>query len=305
MDKDRAASILPWLPTGAEMLLDDLIAELSLLGDVAPIETHANASLADVVIDDVVHDSRTVAPGAMFCAVPGLTVDGHDYLGNVRSQGAPAALVERFVELDETHQLPQMRVGSVRRSMAHAAAIVHGHPSNDLAVVGITGTNGKTTTTQLLASIMAAAGRSCAVIGTLDGVHTTPESTDLQRQLRELVDADFQVVALEVSSHALDQGRVDATSFAVAAFSNLTPDHLDYHKDMDDYFEAKARLFDGRAAIELINVDDPWGQKLAARRPKAQPVTMASVKIGAERVCLLYTSPSPRDATLSRMPSSA
>ena len=226
-------------------------------------------------ITDVVHDSRAAAPGALFCAVPGLTVDGHNFVEAAVAQGADAVLVQRVVETDR----PQILTKSVRRTMAHAAAIVHGHPSRSLAVFGITGTNGKTTTTQLLHSIVTSAGRRCSVIGTLGGVHTTPESPDLQRQFRSMVDADGDVIALEVSSHALDQGRVDATQFAVAAFSNLTPDHLDYHRTMDAYFEAKKQLFDGRAKAELINIDDPWGARLADERPNAVRVSMDDIVI--------------------------
>ncbi|MDB4103711.1 Mur ligase family protein [Acidimicrobiales bacterium] len=198
------------------------------LGPTGFADPTRNPANRNVEITDVVHDSRAAAPGAIFCAVPGLTVDGHDFVDAALAQGAEAVLVQRAVQTDR----PQILTPSVRQTMAHAAAIVHGHPSRSLAVFGITGTNGKTTTTQLLHSIVNSAGRRCAVIGTLGGVHTTPESPDLQRQFRSLVDDGGDVIALEVSSHALDQGRVDATQFAVAAFSNLTPDHLDYHRKM-------------------------------------------------------------------------
>jgi UDP-N-acetylmuramoyl-L-alanyl-D-glutamate--2,6-diaminopimelate ligase len=258
------------------MQLEDLRRELTSLGQLALVGSAS--SDAGVAITEVVHDSRDAAPGALFCAVPGLTVDGYDFIGAAVGQGASAVLAERSAAT----VAPQLVTTHVRRSMAHAAAIVHRRPSRELAVFGITGTNGKTTTTQLLGSIVTSAGRNCSVIGTLGGVHTTPESTDLQRQLRALVDQGVDVVALEVSSHALDQYRIEATEFAVAAFSNLTPDHLDYHKNMDSYFEAKKQLFDGRARAEVINVDDPWGARLADQRPDPIRVSLNDVTVGQE-----------------------
>jgi len=265
----------------AEMQLEKLATELALVAELGPIETRFAAKQShSAELHDVVQDSRTAASGSLFCAVPGLTVDGHDYVAAAVSRGAEAAMVERFVDTP----CAQIKVGSVRRSMAYASALVHHNPSRELAVVGVTGTNGKTTTTQLLSSIVTSAGRSCRVIGTLDGAHTTPESPELQRQLRAAADDGIDVVAIEVSSHALDQHRADATEFAVALFSNLTPDHLDYHVDMEHYFEAKARLFDGRAKVELINIDDPWGQRLAAERTNATKVSLADVRVDTETI---------------------
>lgn len=264
------------------MRLGHLRDELASVAHLGRIELRSGdeAEAAATEVDDVVHDSRMAGPGRLFCAVPGLTVDGHDFVGAAVAAGAPAVLVERPTGVGA----PELITRSVRPAMAHAAAAVHGHPSRELAVFGITGTNGKTTTTELLADIMEAAGRSCAVIGTLGGLHTTPESTDLQRRLRELVDDGVDSVAVEVSSHALDQHRADATRFRVVAFSNLTPDHLDYHGDMASYFDAKKRLFDGRAEIELVNVDDPWGRRLAADRPDARHVSLGAVTILDETI---------------------
>jgi len=263
--------------------LQEVRDELAAVAHLGPVELRtgiAPGSEDRVEIVDVVHDSRAAGPGALFCAVPGLTVDGHDFVEAAVRAGAPAVLVQRPMPVD----VPQLVAGPVRRAMAHAAAAVHGHPSSRIAVFGITGTNGKTTTTQLLASIVRSSGRRCAVIGTLGGLFTTPESTDLQRRLRELADDGVDSVALEVSSHALDQARVDAMRFHVAAFSNLTPDHLDYHGDMERYFEAKRRLFDGRADFELVNVDDPWGSRLADDRPAARRVSLGDVTITAESI---------------------
>lgn len=148
--------------------------------------------------------------------------------------------------------------------MAPLAAAFHGHPSRRLSVVGVTGTNGKTTVTHLLASILRAAGRPVEVIGTLSGARTTPEAPVLQAQLAAVADGGGDTVAMEVSSHALDQHRVDATWFAVAVFTNLSRDHLDYHRTMERYFEAKARLFRaGRTRVAAIDVDDEHGRRLA------------------------------------------
>lgn len=233
-------------------------------------------SAADVIdLTDVVHDSRAAAPGVLFCAVPGATVDGHDFIAGARERGAAAVLVERFVN----ESIPQIRVDDVRAAMPVAAAAVHGHPSHDLAVVGITGTNGKTTTTHMLASIMRSVGRSVEVIGTLSGLHTTPEAPELQRRLRAAAEVGTQVIAAEISSHALDQHRADAVQFEVVAFSNLTPDHLDYHGDMASYFDAKRRLFDGRGTHEVINIDDAWGAKLADERPDAVRISLSDITI--------------------------
>ncbi len=262
------------------MQLEQLRNELASIAQLGTIELQPGHAGEAVEIDDVVHDSRAAKVGSLFCAVPGLTVDGRDFVDAAVANGATAVLVDRPVPTTAA----QLRTVHVRETMAHASAVVHRHPSRELAIFGITGTNGKTTTTQLLAGILNSVGRRCSVIGTLGGLHTTPESTDLQRALRALADDGVGVVALEVSSHALDQRRVDGTRFAVAAFSNLTPDHLDYHHDMESYFDAKRRLFDGRAAVEIINVDDQWGERLARERPAAQRVSLADVTFEAETI---------------------
>jgi len=252
----------------ARITLEGLVDELR---SIAQIDLRPERPVGPLV--DVFHDSRQVEPATLFCAVPGATVDGHDYAAAAVDRGAAALLVERFLDLE----VPQLRVASVREIMPHAAALVHGRPSTEVDIFGITGTNGKTTTTHLLASILESTGRATHLIGTLSGLHTTPEAPELQRELRYAVDNGVQVVAAEVSSHALAQHRVDATEFAIAAFSNLTPDHLDFHGTMDNYFAAKRRLFDGRARHELINIDDPWGEQLARERPDAVRVSNDSV----------------------------
>jgi len=232
--------------------------------DIAEIRGDATG----LEISAVDFDSRSVHPGSLFCCVPGATADGHDYAAGAVASGASALLCERFVDV----HVVQARVapGRVRSAMAEAASALHQYPARDLQMVGVTGTNGKTTVTQLVRSILDVAGRPTGVIGTLTGERTTPESPVLQGLLADLRDQGRRAVAMEVSSHALAQQRVDGIVFDVAAFTNLSHDHLDHHATMDDYFAAKASLFEPqRARLGVVNVDDPWGERLwrAARIP--------------------------------------
>jgi UDP-N-acetylmuramoyl-L-alanyl-D-glutamate--2,6-diaminopimelate ligase len=225
---------------------------------------------SDTTITDVVHDSRDAAPGALFVAVRGFTTDGHLFVDQAVGRGASAICVEDLVD---ACPVPQILVEDSRAVLGRLAAEVHGRPSSRLRVVGITGTNGKTTVTYLLESIVTAGGLTAGRIGTTGASiggrsvslpRTTPEASDFQRLLADMVDERVDVVAAEVSSHALALGRVDAVSFAVAAFTNISQDHLDFHGDMESYFAAKARLFDrDRTARAVINVDDVRGEALA------------------------------------------
>ena len=213
----------------------------------------------------VIHDSAAVVPGALYCCVRGSHVDGHDFAAHAVAAGAVAVLCERPVDVGPN--VVQVVVNQVRPAMARAAAALYDHPSQRMAVVGVTGTNGKTTTTHLLRAVFEADGRRAAVIGTLSGARagpgTTPEAPDLQAHLSELVGEGFEAVAMEVSSHALAQHRVDGTHFAAAVFTNLSQDHLDFHGTMDRYFETKATLFDSeRAQLAVVNADDRWGRRL-------------------------------------------
>jgi UDP-N-acetylmuramoyl-L-alanyl-D-glutamate--2,6-diaminopimelate ligase len=206
------------------------------------------------------HDSRAVQPGTLFCCVPGAAFDGHDFAADAVGAGATALVVERELAL----AVPQLVVRSVRSAMGPLAAALEGFPSESVAVAGITGTNGKTTTAHLLASIVRSAGERCGVIGTLTGARTTPEGPMLQGELSSMRDDGCSTVAMEVSSHALDQHRVDGIGFRAAAFTNLTQDHLDYHGSMSAYFGAKARLFQpGRCEVAVVNLDDPYGRLLS------------------------------------------
>ena len=238
------------------VVLDDLLGDVevrAILG--APVE-----------VTSVTHDSRKVRSGSMFCCVPGAVTDGHVFAADAVALGASSLLVERQLDLDVT----QVVVGDVRRAMGPVAASFHGHPSDSMDVVGVTGTNGKTTTAWLLRSIFEQAGRTTGMIGTLTGTRTTPESTDLQAELAALRDGGATAVAMEVSSHALAQSRVAGTHFKVGVFTNLSRDHLEYHDTMEDYFAAKALLFEpGQSEVGVVNADDPRGQLLldAARIP--------------------------------------
>jgi UDP-N-acetylmuramoyl-L-alanyl-D-glutamate--2,6-diaminopimelate ligase len=222
-------------------------------------------------VSDVTHDSRATHPGALFCCIPGLHADGHDFAAVAVDRGAVALMVERVV----APEVPQARVRSVRRSIGPVAARFHGEPSRAMPVLGVTGTNGKTTTTFFLEAVLAAAGRRPGVVGTL-GVRfagdvmpmpfTTPEATELQRALAELRARGADSVAMEVSSHALSEHRVDGTVFAATCFTNLSRDHLDLHGSLDEYFAAKARLFTTEFTEQAaINVDDPRGVELVTR----------------------------------------
>jgi UDP-N-acetylmuramoyl-L-alanyl-D-glutamate--2,6-diaminopimelate ligase len=207
----------------------------------------------------ITFDSRAVHPGTLFCCLPGQVADGHDFAAAAAAAGAVALLVERPLAIDVAQRI----VPSSRAAMAVAAAALFDHPSRALSVVGVTGTNGKTTATYLLRSIFETHGWPTAVIGTLGGVRTTPEAPELQALLAEARDDGIRAVAMEVSSHALVQHRVDSVDFAVVAFTNLSQDHLDFHGDMASYFEAKASLFDaGRARVGVVNADDEWGRRL-------------------------------------------
>lgn len=245
-------------------------ARLSALSAELPGATLRVAAGADPVVTDVVHDSRATTPGALFCAVAGASHDGHERVDEALAAGAVALLVERWVEPD----VPQVLVASVRHAMGPAAALVHGHAARELVMVGVTGTNGKTTVTSHLESAFAAAGFGTGVIGTLGArIHgttlpharTTPEGTDLQRLLRAMRTRGVDAVAMEVSSHGLDLRRVDGTRFDVAVFTNLTQDHLDWHGSMQAYLAAKARLFTpGLAAHGVVLLDAPGARELIA-----------------------------------------
>jgi UDP-N-acetylmuramoyl-L-alanyl-D-glutamate--2,6-diaminopimelate ligase len=219
-------------------------------------------------VSDVTFRSDEAPPGSLFFCVPGARADGHDFAADAISRGAAALVVERWLPVE----VPQVRVPVVRESMGPVSAEFFDHPARLLRTAGVTGTNGKTTVTYLLESILREAGLVSALIGTtgarIDGepvpfARTTPEAPDLQRLLAQMVGRGVGGVALEVSSHGLDQHRVDGTSFDVAVFTNLSQDHLDYHGTMQEYFAAKARLFtSGFASRAAIDIDSSWGDRM-------------------------------------------
>ena len=228
----------------------------------------------DVEINGLAYDSRQVRPGDLFCALRGSVADGHRFISQALAAGAAALLVEDAAGVPSG--VPCVEVADTRPAMARMAAAFFGEPTADMPLVGITGTNGKTTTTYLVEGIMEAAGIPTAVLGTISyrfrdleipAPHTTPESVDLQRTLRVLVDAGACGAVMEVSSHSLDQHRVDGCRFRAGIFTNLTRDHLDYHGDMESYLASKLRLFTDllpqAGGVGAVNLDDAYGHRVA------------------------------------------
>jgi UDP-N-acetylmuramoyl-L-alanyl-D-glutamate--2,6-diaminopimelate ligase len=232
----------------------------------------ADGSQAEVEITGLAYDSRSVKPGDLFFCVGGFTSDGHEFAPHAVRSGAAALVVERPLQL----RVPQVLVGSARSAMAPIAARFYGHPARELQVVGVTGTNGKTTTAFLVRALLEASGLRCGLLGTVKSViggaerpvqRTTPESVDLQADLRAMVEAGDRACSMEVSSHALELGRADALPFAAAIFTNISRDHLDFHPTMEAYFQAKRRLFVDSSetpGVSVVNVGDPFGRRLAA-----------------------------------------
>lgn len=264
--------------------LDELAREL-------PMQTHI-AGDASVRVRGVRHDSRAVLPGDLFVARKGAQSDAARFVGDAIARGAAAVVASRGAVDESEARVPIVFVDDPQGALAYAASAVYGHPSFSLEIVGITGTNGKTTTAHLArAAIDGASGRaSCGLLGTvghsfgswrIDAEHTTPEADEVARVMAEMRARGATHVAMEVSSHALALGRVRAVRFRVAALTNLTQDHLDFHGDMRAYAEAKSKLFTqmGPGAC-VVNVDDPFGREIAARA-KA-PLVRVSTRIGAD-----------------------
>jgi UDP-N-acetylmuramoyl-L-alanyl-D-glutamate--2,6-diaminopimelate ligase len=233
----------------------------------------AVVAFAPVEVTELAYDARTVGPGSLFFCVPGSRVDGHDLAPQAVAAGAVALVCERRLDVG----VPQLVVRSVRRALGPAAAMFFRHPSGELHVAGITGTSGKTTTSYLLWEILEAAGRKPGLIGSIERrvgserlpvALNTPEAIDLQRLLREMVEADNNTCVIEATSIASAQGRLEAVRFEGLVFTNLSQDHLDFHGTMEEYFRAKRRLFD-QTAYAAVNVGDEWGRRLAAELPHA------------------------------------
>ena len=238
----------------------------SLLSAAGINATLLETEAASIEVARVSHDSRSVHSGDLFCCVPGASHDGHDFASEAVRCGASVLMCERPLGLTT----PTVIVPSVREAMPLLAAAIHGWPSRHLSLVGVTGTNGKTSVVHLLSWILARSGMSTEVHGTLSGGRTTPEATDLQSMFGRWVSDGVEAAAIEVSSHALAQHRVDGTHFALVGFTNLSRDHLDFHTSMSDYETAKARLFDGSFSTSaLVMVDTPAGRRMAVRAREA------------------------------------
>ena len=236
-----------------------------VIAALAPVDVLGRAP---VEIADLAYDARAAGPGCLYFCVPGTRADGHDFAAGAVGNGAVALVVERPLEL----AVPQILVEDARRAMGVAADEFFGHPTQELEVAGVTGTNGKTTTAFLLYSILAAAGRRPGLLGTIESrvggerrpaVRTTPEAIDLQRTFREMLDAGDRSAAVEATSHGSELGRLDRVRFGALVFTNLTQDHLDFHGTIERYYNAKRRLFTEALPPAAINVGDPYGRRLA------------------------------------------
>src|SRR5215831_5998262 len=222
----------------------------------------------DTEILGLAYDSRSVLPGHLFFAIRGTRVDGNRFMPKAIAKGA-AAVVSALAPVSAL-EMPWVQVDDERASMAAIAGNFYGHPTANLRLVGVTGTNGKTTTTYIVESILTAAGRPAAVFGTIEyrgpgfdftAERTTPEAPDLEKLFRQVADADCKYAVMEVSSHAIEMKRVERLQFEVAVFTNLSRDHLDFHGDMDSYFRAKRKMFVGLNGVRprkmVLNMDDP------------------------------------------------
>jgi len=239
-----------------------------------------------LTIKDITHDSRQIESGWLFVAIKGFAVDGHKFIPQAIQNGAVGVISEN--EKPDDFGKAWIQVENAREALAKASALIQGFPSRELNLVGLTGTNGKTTTAYLVNALAESASEKSAMLTTVESrigkekqkaERTTPEASDTQRFLRKAVDADCKIAVMECSSQALDLRRCDALDFSVAVFSNLTRDHLDYHKTMDEYFNAKLRLFDGRLGSKpkasVVNVDDEYGLKLVEILKEQKVVTYA------------------------------
>src|SRR5271170_416580 len=259
------------------MRLDELIA------------SDAPGASAAVEITGLSYDSRSVQAGDLFFCVSGFRSDGHEFAPQAVEAGAAALVVERPLGLG----VPELMVESARDAMAPLAARFYGDPSSALRVVGVTGTNGKTTTAYLLRALLEATGEQCGMLGTVKAVvgglerpvtRTTPEAIDLQADFRAMLDGGDEACAMEVSSHALALGRADGIHFSAAVFTNVSRDHLDFHPTMEDYFQAKRRLFvSAEPDVSVINVGDAYGRRLAGEIERACTFAVDDLRAGGDQ----------------------
>ena len=301
------------------MTLGTLIAAARTLAPDARARVDQSGRSA-VTVTSVAHDSRAVSTGTVFVAIRGQRTDGAKFAADAATRGAAAIVAESAAPPGIS--VPWLRTTDARLALAELASIFYGRPSESLTVVGVTGTNGKTTTTYLLASVFDAAGMPCGRIGTVtfrigsgagderDASHTTPEASEMQRLLREMVDRGNQACAIEVSSHALVLHRVANMRFAAGIFTNLTRDHLDFHGDMAQYFAAKRRLFEmlPAGAPAIVNVDDPRGVELAGSLRRVmtfgidRPADVRATALQSSLEGLAFRVESPRGSIDMRSP---
>jgi UDP-N-acetylmuramoyl-L-alanyl-D-glutamate--2,6-diaminopimelate ligase len=239
----------------------------------------AAAGAPPIEVEALAYDNRRVAPGTAFFCVRGFTRDGHEFAADAVARGAAALVVDHPLGLG----VPEVVVDDVRAAMAPAAARLHGDPTATLRTIGVTGTNGKTTTSYLVRALLEAAGHPTGMLGTVTSIvggeerevaRTTPEAIDLQATFAAMIAGGDTHCVMEVSSHALALGRADAIHWAGAIFTNLTQDHLDFHPTMEEYFAAKRLLFEAGPQVAVVNVDDPFGARLAADFPLATTVAI-------------------------------
>jgi UDP-N-acetylmuramoyl-L-alanyl-D-glutamate--2,6-diaminopimelate ligase len=276
---------------------------LTLRSALDGVDVRSGVTSSDTRISHVTNDSRKVQPGSLFVAIHGVATDGNLYAKSAAEHGAAAVLSETPAPADWSASTPWIEVKDARKALAIAAANFYGNPATALKLVGVTGTNGKTTTTSLIDSIVRASGAKTGLFGTIayhtpQGEHpapnTTPESVDLQSFLAETRDAGGTYATMEASSHALAMDRVWGLHFAVAVFTNLTRDHIDYHKTFENYFEAKRRLFEGTGAgapeVGVINTDDQWGKKLVGLAGKTLTYGLQNgAELKAKKFVLSFT----------------
>jgi UDP-N-acetylmuramoyl-L-alanyl-D-glutamate--2,6-diaminopimelate ligase len=299
------------------MTLGALVAAARTLGpDARAIVERAGSQM--VRVTSVVYDSRAASAGAVFVAIRGQRADGAEFAAQAIGRGAAAVVAEIPAPLNVT--VPWLRTADARLALAELSSILYEHPSERLLVIGVTGTNGKTTVTYLLSEVFDAADRPCGRIGTItfrvgpreeqDASHTTPESSEVQRLLAEMLGRGCQACAMEVSSHALALHRVASVRFAAAIFTNLTRDHLDFHGNMQQYFEAKRRLFEmlPAGAPAIVNVDDPRGLELSRSQPRVitygidRTADVRALSVQSSLEGLAFDAETPRGRVAIRSP---
>lgn len=267
------------------MKLEQLLNELKII--------EIRNSLPDCEIKKICYNSREVVPGSLFVAIPGYVTDGHRYIGNAIDGGAVAVVYQNDLA-DYQPEVCYIKVADSRYALGSLGSCFYGKPSQSMLVTGITGTNGKTSLTYMLKHIFESEGKKCGLIGTIHNLigdqvvdnrgRTTPESLEVQEIIKEMKDGGCSHLFMEVSSHGLALDRVNGVDFDYGIFTNLTQDHLDYHKTFENYFEAKAKLFFKQNKASIVNGDDPWGQKLCEllAQKSATPVITYGLKPGSD-----------------------